>query len=102
MAGGIIPICINDMAFVDIVPKENIFSNQNEYINKIIMFLKNEPLRKKYKVEIRKKAEDYSSITYAKRVLNVYESVLNDNEKNNTLKSRDLKNEEKEMVKKSV
>ena len=71
MAAGVVPICINDMAFIDMVPKESSFSNQNEYINRLITFSKDEELRKKYKVEIRKKAEAYSSKAYAQKVLDV-------------------------------
>ena len=102
MAAGVVPICINDMAFIDMLPKKSLFNNQNEYINRLITFSKNEELRKKYKVEIRKKAEEYSSNTYAQRVLNVYSGVLNGGKKNNTLKGRELINEKKKMVEEFV
>ena len=77
MAAGNIPICINDMAFIDMLPQKSLFNNQQEYINKLIAFSTDEQLRKEYKIETRKKAEEYSSITYAQRVLNVYNRVLN-------------------------
>ncbi len=102
MAAGVVPICINDMAFIDMLPKKSIFSNQNEYISQIVMFSENENLRNDYKMEIRKKAEEYSSKTYAQRVLDVYNGVLNGGKKDNTLKSRDLKNEKEKMVEEFV
>lgn len=99
MAAGVVPICINDMAFIDMLPKKSLFSNQNEYINRLITFSKDEKIRKEYKVEIRKKAEEYSSSTYAQRVLNVYNGVLNGG---NNEKSKGLKNEKKKMVEEFV
>ena len=102
MAAGVVPICINDMAFIDMLPKKSLFNNQKEYINRLITFSKDEELRKEYKVEIRKKAEEYSSNTYAQRVLNVYSGVLNGGKKDNTLKSRELINEKKKMVEEFV
>ena len=102
MAAGVVPICINDMAFIDMLPKKSLFNNQNEYINRLITFSTDEELRKEYKVEIRKKAEEYSSSTYAQRVLNVYSGVLNGGKKDNTLKSRELINEKKKMVEEFV
>ena len=98
MAAGVVPICINDMAFIDMLPKKSLFSNQNEYIYRLITFSTNDKLRKEYKIEIRKKAEDYSSKAYAQKVLNVYSGVLNGGKKDNTLKSRELINEKKKMV----
>ena len=102
MAAGVVPICINDMAFIDMLPKKSLFNNQKEYINRLITFSADEELRKEYKVEIRKKAEEYSSSTYAQRVLNVYSGVLNGGKKDNTLKSRELINEKKKMVEEFV
>lgn len=102
MAAGVVPICINDMAFIDMLPKKSLFNNQKEYINRLITFSTDEELRKEYKVEIRKKAEEYSSSTYAQRVLNVYSGVLNGGKKDNTLKSRELINEKKKMVEEFV
>ena len=99
MASGIVPVCINDMAFIDMIPKNSIFSNQEEYISKLITFSKNDELRNKLKKEVREKAEEYSSTTYAKKVLNVYSGVLNDGTKNSTLKSRYIKDEKEKMVK---
>ncbi len=99
MAAGVVPICINDMAFIDMLPKKSLFSNQNEYINRLITFSKDEKIRKEYKVEIRKKAEEYSSSTYAQRVLNVYNGVLNGG---NNEKSKGLRNEKKKMVEEFV
>lgn len=102
MAAGVVPICINDMAFIDMLPKKSLFNNQKEYINRLITFSADEELRKEYKAEIRKKAEEYSSNTYAQRVLNVYSGVLNGGKKDNTLKSRELINEKKKMVEEFV
>ena len=102
MAAGVVPICINDMAFIDMLPKKSLFNNQKEYINRLITFSTDEELRKEYKAEIRKKAEEYSSNTYAQRVLNVYSGVLNGGKKDNTLKSRELINEKKKMVEEFV
>ena len=102
MAAGVVPICINDMAFIDMLPKKSLFNNQKEYINRLITFSADEELRKEYKAEIRKKAEEYSSNTYAQRVLNVYSEVLNGGKKDNTLKSRELINEKKKMVEEFV
>ena len=99
MAAGVVPICINDMAFIDMLPKKSLFSNQNEYINRLITFSKDEKIRKEYKAEIRKKAEEYSSSTYAQRVLNVYNGVLNGG---NNEKSKGLRNEKKKMVEEFV
>ena len=76
MAAGVVPICVNDMAFIDMLPRTTLFSNQDEYINQLITFYRDENLRNEYKVKIRKKAEEYSSLTYAQRVLNVYYEVL--------------------------
>lgn len=101
MAAGVVPICVNDMAFIDMLPRTTLFSNQDEYINQLITFYRDENLRNEYKVKIRKKAEEYSSLTYAQRVLNVYYEVLG-GKKNNTLKSRELRNEKEEMVEKFV
>ena len=102
MAAGVVPICINDMAFIDMLPKKSLFNNQKEYINRLITFSADDELRKEYKEEIRKKAEEYSSNTYAQRVLNVYSGVLNGGKKDNTLKSRELINEKKKMVEEFV
>ncbi len=102
MAAGVVPICINDMAFIDMLPKKSLFSNQNEYINQLVKFSTDEDLRKEYKIEIRKKAEEYSSKVYAQKVLNVYNGVLNGGKKDNTLKSKELRNEEKKMVEEFV
>lgn len=102
MAAGVVPICINDMAFIDMLPKKSLFSNQNEYINQLVKFSTDEDLRKDYKIEIRKKAEEYSSKVYAQKVLNVYNGVLNGGKKDNTLKSKELRNEEKKMVEEFV
>lgn len=102
MAAGVVPICINDMAFIDMLPKKSLFNNQKEYINRLITFSADEELRKEYKAKIRKKAEEYSSNTYAQRVLNVYSGVLNGGKKDNTLKSRELINEKKKMVEEFV
>lgn len=102
MAAGVVPICINDMAFMEMLPNKSLFSNQNEYINKLITFSTDENLRKEYKLEIRKKAEEYSSKSYAQKVLRVYNGVLNGGMKDNTLKSRDLKNEKEKMVEEFV
>ena len=102
MAAGVVPICINDMAFIDMVPKKSLFNNQNEYINKLITFSKDENLRKEYKIEIRKKAEEYSAKAYAEKVLNVYNGVLDSGRKDNTFKSGNIKNEEEKMVEKFV
>ena len=102
MAAGVVPICINDMAFIDMLPKKSLFNNQKEYINRLITFSADDELRKEYKAEIRKKAEEYSSNTYAQRVLNVYSGVLNGGKKDNTLKSRELINEKKKMVEEFV
>ncbi len=63
------------------LPKKSLFNNQKEYINRLITFSADEELRKEYKAEIRKKAEEYSSNTYAQRVLNVYSGVLNGGKK---------------------
>ena len=102
MAAGVVPICINDMAFIQMLPKKSLFSNQNEYINQIVAFSSNENLRKEYKKEIRKKAEEYSSITYAQRVLGVYNGVLNGGKKDSALKNRNLENEKEKMVEEFV
>lgn len=99
MAAGVVPMCIKDMAFVEMLPKNSLFSNQEEYMNQLICFMKNEKLRTEYKIAVRKKAEEYSSKKYAERVLEVYETILKEN---NTFKGKGLKDEEREKIKECV
>jgi len=99
MAAGVVPMCIKDMAFVEMLPKNSLFSNQEEYMNQLICFMKNEKLRTTYKIAVRKKAEEYSSKKYAERVLEVYETILKEN---NTFKGKGLKDEEREKIKECV
>ena len=102
MASEVVPICINDMAFLEMVPKKSIFSNQEEYINQLITFANNDKLREEYKVEIRKKAEEYSSKRYAERVLDVYRGVLTGGIKDNITKKEGIKDEKEKIIKECI
>lgn len=79
MAAGIVPMCINDMAFAQMLPKYSLFRNQEEYIKQLFHFLQDDEFRNQTKKEVRKKAEEYNSEKYAKRVLEVYQEVLQEN-----------------------
>ena len=102
MASEVVPICINDMAFLEMVPKKSIFSNQEEYINQLITFANNDKLREEYKVEIRKKAEEYSSKRYAERVLDVYRGVLTGGIKDNITKKEGIKDGKEKIIKECI
>lgn len=102
MASEVVPICINDMAFLEMVPKKSIFSNQEEYINQVITFANNDKLREEYKVEIRKKAEEYSSKRYAERVLDVYRGVLTGGIKDNITKKEGIKDGKEKIIKECI
>ena len=97
MAAGIVPICINDMAFCEMVPQKNLFNTQSEYIEKLIKYADNQSMQEECKIEIRKRADEYSSKKYAERVLEVYNKVLNQETQN-----RNLKNEEEKIVEKYI
>lgn len=101
MASGVVPMCINDMAFTGMLPKNSLFSNEQEYINQLLDFAKNEQLKNEYKNEVRKKAEEYSSKRYAQRVLEVYNEVLNENV-DNTFNRKGIENEERKKVKECI
>lgn len=102
MASEVVPICINDMAFLEMVPKKSIFSNQEEYINQLITFANNDKLREEYKVEIRKKAEEYSSKRYAEKVLDVYRGVLTGGIKDNITKKEGIKDGKEKIIKECI
>ena len=102
MASEVVPICINDMAFLEMVPKKSIFSNQEEYINQLITFANNDKLREEYKVEIRKKAEEYSSKRYAERVIDVYRGVLTGGIKDNITKKEGIKDGKEKIIKECI
>lgn len=102
MASEVVPICINDMAFLEMVPKKSIFSNQEEYINQLITFANNDKLREEYKVEIRKKAEEYSSKRYAEKVLDVYRGVLTGGIKDNITKKEGIKDGKEKFIKECI
>ena len=102
MASEVVPICINDMAFLEMVPKKSIFSNQEEYINQLITFANNDKLREEYKVEIIKKAEEYSSKRYAERVIDVYRGVLTGGIKDNITKKEGIKDGKEKIIKECI
>ena len=59
-------------------------------------------LREEYKVEIRKKAEEYSSKRYAERVIDVYRGVLTGGIKDNITKKEGIKDGKEKIIKECI
>ena len=79
MAANIVPLCINDTAFLGTITDElngYIFNNEEEYISRISYLLENNSEKNKIAKQARIQAEHFSSAQYAENVLVVYERAL--------------------------
>ena len=73
-------VAINDESFSLVIEsyKDGIlFNDDKEYKNAIYMLYKDRKLRDKISLEARKTANNYSDLSYAKNVLEVYKKVIN-------------------------
>lgn len=73
-------VAINDESFSLVIEsyKDGIlFNDDKEYKDAIYMLYKDRKLRNKISLEARKTANNYSDLSYAKKVLEVYKKVIN-------------------------
>lgn len=81
MASGIVPLCIEDEAFLSTVTDDLngvIFKNEKEYCEDVLKLYKDTQLRNRISSQARIQAEHCSSKTFANRVLEVYERAIID------------------------
>ena len=81
MASGVVPLCIEDEAFLSTVTADLngiIFKNEKEYCEAVLKLYKDNQLRNKISNQARVQAEHCSSKTFADRVLEVYERAILD------------------------
>ena len=83
IASDIIPLCIDDAVFTKLLPKDCIFTNQDDYINKVLSNMNLPLLHITTKKKLKEVMKEYSMETYAKKVLTIYNRVI---EKYNTKK----------------
>lgn len=84
MASSIVPLCIEDEAFLATITdglNGVIFKDKDEYCSNVIKLYKDNQLRKRISSQARIQAEHCSSKTFAERVLEVYERAIIDKEK---------------------
>ena len=80
MAGGVMPICIDDESFRNTVENDKngkLFTTKAEYKDIITTLHNDDKLLKKLSNQARIDADRYSSKNYAEAVLKVYESCIN-------------------------
>ena len=81
MASGVVPLCIEDEAFLSTVTADLngiIFKDEKEYCEAVLKLYKDNQLRSKISNQARVQAEHCSSKTFADRVLEVYERAILD------------------------
>lgn len=81
MASGVVPLCIEDEAFLSTVTADLngiIFKDEKEYCEAVLKLYKDNQLRNKISNQARVQAEHCSSKTFADRVLEVYERAILD------------------------
>ena len=81
MASGVVPLCIEDEAFLSTVTADLngiIFKDEKEYCDAVLKLYKDNQLRNKISNQARVQAEHCSSKTFADRVLEVYERAILD------------------------
>lgn len=81
MASGVVPLCIEDEAFLSTVTANLngiIFKDEKEYCEAVLKLYKDNQLRNKISNQARVQAEHCSSKTFADRVLEVYERAILD------------------------
>lgn len=84
MASSIVPLCIEDEAFLSTITdglNGVIFKDEEEYCSDVIKLYKDTQLRKRISSQARIQAEHCSSKTFAERVLEVYERAIIDKQK---------------------
>lgn len=81
MAQGLVPVIVKAPGTGDIVTdsQDGIASKDdiNEYAKKIIKMIKNDNLRKKLSIQAKKTAENYSIASSTKKLIKVYDEVIN-------------------------
>ena len=86
MASNVVPICIEDEAFLSMVTDELnglFFKNEEQYQKQIIRLYENKGELAKLDKQARIQAEHYSSKNYADRVLEVYERAIKEKAEEN-------------------
>lgn len=81
MASGVVPLCIEDEAFLSTVTADLngiVFKDEKEYCEAVVKLYKDNQLRNKISNQARVQAEHCSSKTFADRVLEVYERAILD------------------------
>ena len=76
IASDIIPLCIDDAVFTKLLPKDCIFTNQDDYINKVLSNMNLPLLHITTKKKLKEVMKEYSMETYAKKVLTIYNRVI--------------------------
>ena len=79
MASGVIPVCINDDSFTNVVNNEFngfIFKNKKEYKNIITKIFKDKTLLTRIATQAKTSSKEYSSSYFASRVLDVYKTAV--------------------------
>ena len=87
IASNLIPLCINDLAFIKILPKDCIFNNEEDYIEKVKRIEKYRFLYNKCGKELKEVMNKYSYNTYAKNVLEIYETVISNYKEKKEIKA---------------
>lgn len=87
MATSLAPVCINDPALTSCVTDKIdglVFNNEEEYIDEVLFLIKDKKYLEELQTNARRRAEDYSSKSYASKVLEVYkEAIKTKEEKDN-------------------
>ena len=84
MATSLAPVCINDPALTSCVSDKIdglVFNNEEEYIDEVLTLIKDKNYLKELQTNARRRAEDYSSKSYALKVLEVYKEAIKSKEK---------------------
>ena len=84
MATSLAPVCINDPALTSCVTDKIdglVFNNEEEYIDEVLTLIKDKNYLKEIQTNARRRAEDYSSKSYALKVLEVYKEAIKSKEK---------------------
>ena len=79
MATSLAPVCINDDALTSCVTNKInglVFNNEEEYIEEILSLIKDKKYLEEIQTNARRRAEDYSSKSYALKVLEVYKEAM--------------------------
>jgi len=77
-------ICVNDESFNSLIVNDYngyLFDTEKEYINAVIKLYEDKNLKNKIGINARKSVFKFSSINYAKSVMNVYEKTIENKKK---------------------